>query len=112
MSSGGGPSREDQVKTDITRWACVSRLLGILAASEGLLGPALEEGADELFLKNSLFLKGQGLWGGDSYTRLPHSLDGCHLVIKGGNSSSHKTGNHTDTAHSTVLGLCQPENPG
>lgn len=46
----------------------------------------------ELFLKNSLFLKGQGLWGGDSYTGLPHSLDGCHLVIKWGNSSSHKTG--------------------
>ena len=46
MSSGGGPSREDQVKTDITRWACVSRVLGILAASEGLLGPALEEGAE------------------------------------------------------------------
>lgn len=46
VSSGEGPSMEDQVKTDITRWACVSGVLGILAASEGLPGPALEEGAE------------------------------------------------------------------
>lgn len=46
MYSGGGPSREDQVNTDISRWACVSRVLGILAAPEGLPGMALEEGAE------------------------------------------------------------------
>lgn len=46
VSSGGGPSREDQGNPDITGWACVSRVLGILAAPEGLPGLALEEGAE------------------------------------------------------------------
>lgn len=43
LSSGGAPSRGDQVETNSTTLACVSRVLGIEAASEGLPGPVPEE---------------------------------------------------------------------